>query len=464
MPQIEIENINYVITGEKERIINFDFLNGERNVSFFTETDTDANSALDLANPGAIKNQSFCYSADRRNVNAHGYAYLDADKEIARALFDAKDVALKSALAERLTNKEASDLSTHGLDMYLPHLRNNPLGFAQKDGFSYGLTENTPVAPVLKTTSLSEDRKGFLSSNLSSYTFRPLWNSFLNPYDKLGSTQYDPGQLENLLPTYLYTPLKNLKYAAEQILSSQYEDSSKLSAAVDSVTSSYYAFKNFLNAETGSDSMISVLFKPVYNFKGIDHNYIMEVPLEGQQMPDNEYYLGTIMADMIGGKNAYDDIYGMAVSSVGKFERIREYKNIHQTRNKIFLTYYDDNCYNANGSYTNTYLNNTEDVEENKQPHGQRDYMKIEQIAAINRFVSLTNHKANVYSTKIYGFQEALRSANVSSAEQIENIQTSIKNSIRRIVSNFTPAHTQYYDMVEWNNSRKALNGEIDGC
>lgn len=481
MPKIKIENINYIVTGQKEKIINLDISSDSmgrvNNVSFFTETDTvslpiypDRNMHIGVVMENGI-------SAINQNVDSHGFVFSDSNGKIAYALFDAKDVAMRSKVAQRLEDKEISSYSGSDFtNAYLPHLKKNPLGFAQLENFSYGVTDRIVVAPVIKMTSLSE--KLLANNNISddiidqdkSYSAKPVWNAYLNPYDRYDSKEYDPGTLPNLLPIYTYTPLANLSTVVREMLSNEYIDESYLSSRTLEIVSSYNSFRNFITEDGKITSMISVLFKPVYNFQNIDHNYILEVPVDVHQVNDNNYGNGTVYADMIMGKNVYNDIYDMDISSLGNFSRVREYTNINQTGGRLFTNYFDDVVAtdNAMNNFNNTYKDQTQNIDLNESSHpdnNTRDYMKVECIDAINRFVALTNHKANLFSVKVYGLDDVLSSNEIFLKDNsvAANIKTNIQNSIARIVTNFVPAHTQYFGTVFPGRFNKE-NNSTESC
>lgn len=473
MPKFKLDSINYIVTGHRQKILNIDFI-GENNilkkdVSFFTdnESGTYALSTLDV---------SFSYDyGSKKNMNEHGFVFISDPSIVIRALYDAKDVALKSAVAERITNKKDESKPDENIDMYFPHLRENPLGFVQMRHYSYGMTDKTVVGPVIKQTDLVE-KNAKLSGNSSMESFgTPTWEFYLNPYDKYGSDLHDPGIVENLLPTYLYTPRERLFTVLSTHLANEYasllntpsisaETLSSISAMAEDGTSSYYSFISYF--KDLSASYLSNLFKPVYNFTNIDHNYIVEVPLLNPESIDNQYHFGIVNADMIMAKNVYDDIYDTNVSSVGDFRRVRSYQTINTGGDKLFLTYFDDREYvpqEKDKRFEKTYkdydLSGTEDVPEyDDTPSKHRDYMKIECIDAINRFVSTTLHKANLYSTKVYGLDELLKDKKYDSPgdEYRQSIKKDIQNSIRRIVTNFVPAHTQYYDVVSWEDQKQS--------
>lgn len=486
MPKINIENINYIVTGDAQKILNMD-ISGKKNVSFFTET---YNSYYEFEVLHNIEE----HQRDT-NPNSHGFYKNSGNEKTIKALFDAKDVALKSAVAERITSKKRSDISSdydvmyrkrndidgYGINMYFPHLKKDPIGFVQRGTYSYGITDTTNAGPVMKSTDLL-DQKHNVSANLEEqYTSRPQWNFYLNPFDGIASNT-DTSTLENFIVTYQYTPLKNLISIAEGIISANSEkflssEEDTVENAAKRYASSYFEFKKLLATESDPNAGLSNLFKPVYNFQNIDHNYLAEVPIDNLATPEkrNQYYLGNVYADMIMAKNAYDDIYDVNTKKISEFNRIREYTGIQQTGTQIFVTYFDDAKYAASGvdetmNYISAELSTIGgplNVVESKNGYvndKNRDYMKVEHIAAINRFVSMTNHKANVYSVKIANLDKVLDTAeNIDKENYVakQNIKTSIRNSIRRIVDNFAPAHTQYFDVMNANNRDKQIKSML---
>lgn len=480
MPKISIENINYIVTGSKEKIINFDLssdLSGYiRNVSFFTETDTVGQEYIypdGRYHIGVAKNNGI--SAVNTNVNSHGFAFIGSQGKTAFALFDVKDVAMRSKVSQRLENKNMEAYSTSDFtNAYLPHLKKNPIGFSQLENFSYGMTDSIVVAPVIKMTSMSESliaSKTEEFENGKPYSVKPIWSSYLNPYDKWDSQPYDPGILPNLLPIYTYTPLDNLSTVVYGMLSTEKISEDELKTKVSETISSYDAFRAFITDNGKEESMISVLFKPVYNFQNIDHNYVLEIPVDVPQIKDNDYDNGTVYADMIMGKNVYNDIYDMDISSLGNFSRIREYTGIHQTGGRLFTNYFDDVIASngLNHNFNRTYQDETENIDLNPSVHPRnqtRDYMKVECIDAINRFVSLTNHKANLFTTKVYGLNDVLSSNEMLVSDSIvaNNIRTNIENSIRRIVTNFVPAHTQFFGAIFEDKKFSRAQNSTETC
>lgn len=474
MPKFTLDSINYVITDSRQKILNIDFTNENNekksNVSFFTDNESGTytnRSQIDFGIVDGISN------------NEHGFVFLSNPNLVIRSLYDVKDVALKSAVAERITNrneinKERNEKNDN-IDMYIPHLKEDPIGFVQNKRYSYGISKNTVIGPVLQSTNLYEQKHWNILSddNFADSYGNPTWRFFLNPYDKYDSNDTDPSTVKNVLPAYFYTPLSELSNVVFNTLSTEYASmlnipdlsastlSDIMSMSVAN-TSSYYSFMAFFGQL--SSGAMSNLFKPVHNFENLNHNYIFEVPLREGNTENNQYNLGIVNTDMIMAKNIFDDIYDSRTSSVGEFNHIRSYKNISTVGRKVFLTYFDDLEYSPkekaiskNLTYEDCEVNGPEDVTEEpnqNNEHIKRDYVKIECIDAINRFVSTSLHKANLYSVKVHGLENNLLSDpkyDSPNNEYRENIKQDIRNSIKRIVSNFAPAHTQYFDVVEFS-------------
>ena len=482
MPNLKLDAINYIVTGERQQILNVDFtdssLSSRKSVSFFTDNEI-GTYGKDLS-----VDSTFSYKRDGTNRNQYGFVFLKEPNTVIRSLYDAKDIAFKSAVAEQIQARSnpqsVSTKESYDIPMYFPHLREDPLGFVQIQDYGYGMSDKTVVGPVIKKTDLYRNNLTNATSADAYYNSfgNPAWNFYLNPYDKFGSNEKDPEDSldPNLIPVYLYTPLGNLTGIVHDILSSEYatqldipEMSAEAVLAIDyetsSYTSSYYAFLTFFKDRDAD--VLSNLFKPAYNCQNVKHNYIFEIPLRTPENVDNAYSIACINADMIMGKNSYDDLYNVNADNIGDFRHVREYKTISTVGQKIFLTYFDDRQYlpieNANAIMSATYedydAEGPQSVLENEKTNlGQtRDYMKIECIDAINRFVSTTMHKANLYSTRVYGLNELLDEDKYDSdpADTYRNsIKQDIKNSIRRIVKNFTPAHAQYFDVVDFSTSK----------
>ena len=476
MPTFNLDSINYVVTGERQQIVNVDYSYGSetKNVSLFTDNE------IGTYGKNLSANTTFSYYRDGSNKNQYGFVFLKDPNQVIRPLFDAKDIAFKSAVAEQIQARNnfqtVSTKENYDIPMYFPHLRKNPLGFVQIQDYGYGMSDKTVIGPVIKKTDLYLNViTNAISSDAYYNSFgNPSWNFYLNPYDKYDSNEKDPADSSdpNLIPIYLYTPLANLSSIVSKVLSADYatqldipELSSDALYAIEcetiAYTSSYYAFLTFFKNK--DSDMLSNLFKPVYNCQNVKHNYIFEIPLRTPENIDNAYSIACINADMIMAKNAYDDLYNVNTDSGKNFNRIRDYKTISTTGQKIFLTYFDDRQYQGTGgALSSTYedydagfpQNVNESENEIAESEQQRDYMKIECIDAINRFTSTTMHKANLYSTRVYGLNALLDDKKYDSDmtdTYRNNIKYDIKNSIKRIVKNFMPAHTQYFDVVEFS-------------
>jgi len=477
MANIKLKELNYIVTGSRQKILNVDLEDesgvSQNNKSFFTDNEAGTYAPAPLC-------VSFGFSGnqeDGKNRNEYGFVFTNDPSKLIRTLYDVKDVALKSAVAEQIGLKRSDSNDDGGneydgqVEIYFPHLREDPIGFVQLDQYAYGMTQKTVVGPVIKRTNLYEKRNSVSANNPDSEVTldNSEWNFFLNPYDKYGSTEADPGVIPNLIPTYLYTPLSSLQTILFNTLTGEYEAMlnipelsadtlSTINTMTSAYTSSYYSFLTFYK-ERGAD-LLSNLFKPVYNFENIDHNYIIELPLVYTSRLvniDNQYNMALVNADTILGKNTLDDLYDTNTTAPGVYPRIREYQNINAVGNKLFLTYFDDESYrpasdiSSDLNYEHYDSEGTYDVALTKQRNQaqKRDYQKVECINAINRFVSTTVHKANLFGVRVYGLEKVLGDKRKYSAETQDRIKRDIRNGIRRIVSNFVPAHAQYFDVYD---------------
>ena len=474
MAKINIENINYIVVGHDQNILNLDVSSENwpayKNMTFFTDTENN----IDLSATFRYTNQKMAYP----NSNQYGCLLLDSSspngtygKYTLRALYDAKDVAFKSAVAKNISRNVPDEENSidNDIDIYFPHLTKDPLGFVQIQQYSYGMTEETKIAPVMLGTDL-KDQRGSAVKNRTAYTTKPTWQYNLNPYDRFGSNEEDPGTVVNTIPTYLYTSLDSLQRIVYQTIDSKYaallsnenlSDEALSSKQVEEATYtpiSYYSFREFAETHLSDSNVLTSYFKPVYNFQNIEHNYVFEVPVaDATGNFHNSYSKAQIKADIVMAKNLYDDIYDTNVAKMGEFDRVRQYVGISNCGGKVFLKYFDDRRYetvndfkddrdyrNADGSIADIPMENV-----NGENEERKDYMKIECIKSINRFISSAMHKTNLFSTKVYGLDGLLNDSGYTEDTKTK-IRKDIDNSIRRIVKNFAPAHTQYFGVVDW--------------
>lgn len=439
--KFKIDSINRVIIGTRQRILNLDYTdeNGikHKNVTFFThdEKGTITNSTYpETMHPDS----AFSYNQyTGKNTNEFGYVFINhpmLSSHVIRSLYDAKDVMFKSSTAKQLTNKTTTEFNDEvNIEIYAPHLLKNPIGFAQLNDYAYGLTDKTQVSPVFRNCN-------FDSFNSQTTNTQIVWTYFTNPYDKEGSTEHDPSTIENLIPTYTYTPLSSLQTIS------------------DIPISSYYNYLELSGAES-----LSNLFKPVNNFEHIDYNYLLELPLRKGYPETNQYRNATVNADIFLAKNAYNELYSMQLSSSEQINNLRSYNSINSCGNGIFLTYFSEgnilsstpsSSQNSNNTFKNfddySLITDVDGTQEDIKQYD--DYMHVEFIDSINRFISTTSHKSNLFKTRIYGFEKI---ADKNPGSELNDLKKKIKNSINKILNKYIPAHTQMFSEIEFASTKK---------
>jgi len=597
MASIKVNHINYILPGDKQTIVNLDveyqnqFTNQteKKTMSFVIDTESDV---YDInTEPFAEVESKTRTSSDEvkefRFNNRHSMLYgQDGKKEIndipnqqskradnlGRAIFDIKDVALKSAVASQIIDpnqKEQADVDDGFIEIYSPHLRKDPLGFCQVKNYSYGISDQTKIAPVLHQTtikkSLLEDadkaketvRTGEFYSELMSNNqanIKQSYSYYLNPRDITEEDDSHDGdnyedEIQNSLPTYTYIPLKELKVPKrftrtlrdiignelssllsvcrynnrkrdrivprsplvginknaydEYILSAENvinDETYMLSASfpLDTLLGEGdlilvgsgqeldgYAFGSFSRTPTSyhqfitsfgnlSNDVISSLLIPKYNSIGMEHNYIFEVPLSKETY--NKYDIGIVQGDLLVGKNAYDALYTTNISAVHDWHHTRDYVGIGSRGGKIYMKFYDDVEYDVVSPESVTtkglddYLStgiktdlstkvmekiNKEDEERFPEEEDRlRSYQKVEVLDVINRFITETKHKANLYNVNINGLKTIIDKTTDENREEVEKLKLDIKNSIRNVLSKLVPAHTQMFGVTFRDESK----------
>lgn len=395
MSIFKINNINRVIAGNKEKIVNLNF-NG-KDINYILDTENDGSDGI---------NNSNVY--DNGN-NTHGLKPLSSSY-IIRDMYDFKDVAIKSAIATRFIYSK-SEIKTKNIDIYLPYQYEDPYVFCQVEGYAYGLTKKTFSAPILEKTNLL---KNSFKDDLGSIKLsRPAYSYCLN------SGNY---KNNNGISYYIYNTLSDLNA------------DNKLSA------SSLYEFISNFN-ETSVD-MISSLYMPKYNMLDISSNYIVEIPVNSQKA-NNKYKDGIVNGDIIAGKTLYSSTYSENAIDKCKFLNTRLYSDINSCGGAVFLKYYDDVSVSLNNDFKNT-TTGLNDVHSKVSMPNVLNHQKVEVINSVNRFLSSSKHKANAYSIKIHNLQlDRIQEY----ADIKDKIKHDIDNSIRTLLDNLTPAHTQLIDV-----------------
>lgn len=409
MPNIDITSINYVLAGDKQRLVNIDVstdvsasmvgAKSRRNMTFFTD------ECLDKDSTNPYNSHRFFKSPVLSSNDG---------EEIIYALFDVKDEAIKSSeMKERLD----SDIILRDKflnDIYAPRLEDDPIGFCQLgNGDFLGLTKWTTKTPFTKTTNLDNTRPDRLSgtSNSMSWVYK----------------------LENEdAPTYVYVPLSKLelKHKPDDPLSSYYP------------VSSYWQY--IQSYGTMSAEALENLFMDNYNLSGISKNYIFEMPTNDQY---NDHNNAILRSKIYVGKNAYDAEYSMNMPSQTELDNAREYIGIGNCAGIKTYKYYDETSYDGKiqDDGKTIKMDQTPNMigEDGLEKHS---YQNIEYHESSNRYVNNSYHPSNMYSIKIEGLKFP---ENKAQSEEVKNKEIQVKeeiaNSIRAIAKHLQPAHTQLF-------------------
>lgn len=435
MAHFDIRNINYIIKGEKENLINLDIFDTRTssmisNITYLTDTGNDT---------GNISSSSMTHRIikTKEKDNKHiSYNMLNPDNTI-YALFDFKDVAVKSPLRKGFFEKSKfqttdNEINTeYLLDIYGPKLSANPIGFCAAIGsdynlVSYGITENISNSPMIKATNLSENKIKSLNNISADVDFKK-WNYKI---------------IEENNKTYIGIPVSSLFNLSDNISLSNESYSSYLST-----------FGSL------SSNMISVLFDSKYNLSGLNKNYIYRIVLDSQYY--NNHNSGDIMGDFVIGKNSYDAQYSMNMDSLNCLSNVRNYIGIGSCGGRVFLKYTDNtNLYNTSDSKLTTSISSDiQDIYLSSKVLNDKfnNFQKIEYIDSISQFKSSTFHKSNMFSIKIKNLFNNLDS-NPEISKNISKIKDDLTRSIRKIVSDLAPAHTQLLDVLYINDSKASIN------
>lgn len=192
----------------------------------------------------------------------------------------------------------------------------------------------------------------------------------------------------------------------------------------------------YLYRSCADDISLSDHYMPVKDLSGIEYNCINEIPLHNNVM--NDYEEGNIFSETFATKNAYNSTYSMQMENESKLNPARQYIDINQCGNKVYLKYYDNAEYSAENATTTSEIS----VDKMKKAESAYPYQKIETIDSINRFKSGTSHKSNMYSVTIKNDVLGQNGNDV-----IDKLKQDIKHNIFEIVKKIGPANTQLFDV-----------------
>lgn len=150
---------------------------------------------------------------------------------------------------------------------------------------------------------------------------------------------------------------------------------------------------------TITDGDYTPIFEPKRNLRGVEYNYLMETQNNG--VP-TEYDSGEIDACIIPTKNALNAMYSMDMQDLTHLSGCREYVQVNQCANMIYLKFYDNQTYSKQSSKNN---NGVEDIDVSKDDNPSYPYQKIE-VLGKNMFTNKRKHKSNLFSIRISDIPE----------------------------------------------------------
>lgn len=438
MSHIKITDINYLIKGEIENLINLniELPTGEKikNKTFLTDTGLEESS---------ISSTSMTHRIIKTTNNNNTYISKLGPNNIIYALFDFKDVAAKSKVFKK--NNITSDIKTGDgeipddafIDIYAPHLSSDPIDFCNgiyvgSDGIadliSFGLSKSTTKSPLIKGTNLFDTYEDRINNKNNSL----YWNYKV---------------IESGNKTYLAVPLSNLEkqHYPDDPLSLYYP------------VSSYYDY--MISYGNLSTEKLFDLFDPIYNLKDIERNYIYQLNLMDNRQICNNHNTGNIMCDFVIGKNPYNAQYSMNMDSIDALSNARQYIGLGSVGGKIFFKYNDNINYVKDNTSTlpHSRLTNIEFKKHENVNDDTNNYQKIEYLNSVSQFKASSAHKTNLYSIKVKGlFDNILPNSDIE--KNLEIIKSDITRSIRKIAENLSPAHTQLFDVIYYDKANNLIN------
>lgn len=428
MPQYRINKINYVVTGNKEDIVNLDAQQVDNNGNVVSAEHCNWSYVTDTGSE--LKYDSGLIPLDLSS-NLHRLYNLDSNGDIDSsdslnffAAFDFKDVAVRTDTGNQINPTK--------LAIYGPHLSVDPIGFVQAEqtdgSYVRGLTQSTVDSPMVLHTDLLDTRYDRLTCDTNSLFWQYKLESDGNP-------------------TYVYIPMEFL------------EKNHKISDEISTYTnvSSLYEYLSSFGAL--SSNHLSSLFIPAYNLKNVEKNYIYTFDFDLGSINSDKYHdfnngdmiLG--MGEGIAiGKNPYDSTYSMNMTDKKTLSNARKYVGIGFSGGKPYFKYYDDVNYEMNVPYGDDMHADlsgnvkTYGTTEKESIPGKHPYQKVEIQEAMNRFSTSWMHKSNMYSLTIKNLNlDSTNHPNLSA--NLDKIKSDIQKTVRMIAEELAPAHTQLLDV-----------------
>lgn len=237
----------------------------------------------------------------------------------------------------------------------------------------------------------------------------------------------------------------------DDIMTYTYKTPMELGESIGQALSTYRAYLSGDLSRSSYEAMISV-FSPGIARTNINYNYIIGFDQNGNSnyQYDNptKYETGDLYGHFMIGKNMYNSLYSMEMSSSSTLSCCRTYCGIQNSQNKVLLKYYDDM----------DYVEQAKDGDGNSTMRGQRryadgevPYQKVEFLYP-TAVTKQNKHKSNLFSLKLKdtGLDdesvEAARQSGVAiDQELVEKIKCDISNGIRALADTIAPANTQLF-------------------
>lgn len=155
----------------------------------------------------------------------------------------------------------------------------------------------------------------------------------------------------------------------------------------------------------------------------------------------NDYRNGNIYAKIYNTKNMYDSTYSVNMPKDAIISQAREYSGVMQCGGKAYLKFYDSCSYRGNDG------SRTDDLEKQSKSDATLDntsytYQKIESFMP-NEFTSDAVHPTYFFSVDIKDIDlDENKNDSQDLSELKKRLKLNIKNAIRDIARNVSPAQT----------------------
>ena len=466
MAKYKVQNINFVISGKKEKILNLDIIkcdypapelllrkenqistvieteHGQRGLSaWLQEEGTDPEIRQDIFTEGEIGMEAKDQIVLRPNIetiNSRPIELIDRENMLKREYNKTIELEPNKTFVLDIESTDSFNAGCykHGFenddaviikpmyDIQDLALRSSVVKQSVNDVES---TVDVYAADLRDDDILFCQNESFAYGVVSKGTYTPYANSTnlkeqrKKIAKKVSSYSYQYQYSTTGTNTFIYTPVAELSDSAGQPYSS------------------YQSFYENNSRSRLSATALSVIHEPKYNLSSIAYNYMLEVPVDMANY--NNYDDGEIKADVFIGKNAFSSQYSMQMASRKKLDAARDYCGIGSCGGKVFLKYLD----NVNWAGTDVQDDGEMkyfDMLSGVQPEFG-DYQKVEIIDSIDRFESNCKHKSNLFSISIT--DSSINS--LPDPTVVGQLKQDIKNNIRRLVDMLAPANTQLFDV-----------------